>query len=85
MGGGEHLSLGLEYQASRNDRYGLSLFGEGRSDGNDYTGVWGEIRLYFGENKSLIRRHRENDPTGLVPGGAGGSDEDTPFRRRLRR
>jgi len=69
--------LGIEYQASSNDTYGLSLFGEARSDGDDYTAVWGGIRLYFGDNKSLIRRHREDDPNGLVPGG-NSNGPDTP-------
>ena len=59
--------LGAEYQASRNDTYGLSLFGEGRTDGSDFHAVFGGLRVYFGENKSLVRRHREDDPTGLVP------------------
>lgn len=57
---------GLEYQMIRDDQYGLSMFGEGRFDGDDYHAVWGGIRFYFGENKSLIRRHREDDPTGTV-------------------
>jgi len=70
--------LGFEYQASRNEQYGLSLFGEGRSDGDDFNAIWGGVRLYFGDNKSLIRRHREDDPSGLVAGGAGSVDVDMP-------
>jgi hypothetical protein len=43
-----------------------SLFVEGRA--GDYTGVWGGLRLYFGEKpKTLIRRHREDDPIEWAP------------------
>jgi len=44
-----------------------SLCVEGRA--GEYTGVWGGLKLYVGKsNKTLIRRHREDDP---VPWGAG--------------
>ncbi len=59
--------LGFEYQAKRRSGYGLSLFGEGRVGGNDYHAAFGGVRMYFGENKSLIRRHREDDPFSIVP------------------
>ena len=40
-----------------------ALFAEGRIGEDDYMAAWGGIRLYFGpEPKSLIRRHREDDP-----------------------
>ena len=43
-----------------------SLFVEGRA--GDYTGVWGGLRFYFGQSdKSLIRRHREDDPIEWTP------------------
>jgi hypothetical protein len=58
---------GLEYQAHRSANHGLSMFGEGRTDGDDYHAVFGGVRIYFGEDKSLIRRHREDDPPGGVP------------------
>ena len=38
-----------------------SLFVEGRA--GEYTGVWGGLKMYFGKSdKTLIRRHREDDP-----------------------
>ncbi len=40
-----------------------SLFAEGRIGEDDYHGVWGGVRFYFGQHdKTLIRRHREDDP-----------------------
>jgi len=41
-----------------------SLFAEGRFGEGDFHGVWAGLRFYFGQkDKSLIRRHREDDPT----------------------
>lgn len=37
---------------------------EGRVGEDSYHGVWGGVRFYFGQkDKTLIRRHREDDPT----------------------
>lgn len=58
--------VGLEYQLRSNDRNALSLFSEARF-GDDYYAALGGVRLYFGDNKSLLRRHREDDPVGLIP------------------
>ena len=59
-----------------------ALFAEGRIGEDDYHGVWGGIRFYFGQkDKSLIRRHREDDPTGLEDGmgvSNGGSTSPVP-------
>lgn len=47
-----------------------SAFVEGRL--GDYTGVWGGLRFYIGQkNKSLMRRHREDDPIEWAPEGLG--------------
>ena len=60
--------VGLEHQTRwGNDRRGYSLFGEVRFGENDYRAAWGGLRIYFGENKSLKRRHREDDPFTVVP------------------
>jgi hypothetical protein len=41
---------------------GLTLFASG-SFGNEHTSAMGGLRYYFGDNgKSLIQRHREDDP-----------------------
>jgi hypothetical protein len=43
-----------------------SLFVEGRA--GEYTGVWGGLKLYFGKsNKTLIQRHRQDDPPPWEP------------------
>lgn len=57
-------AAGLEYQFSESFwGMGTSVFAEGRIGEDDYAAVWGGLRLYLGqENKSLIRRHREDDP-----------------------
>lgn len=60
--------VGFEHQMGwGNDQRGYSLFGEARFGENDYTAAWGGLRIYFGENKSLIRRHREDDPFTVIP------------------
>ncbi len=61
--GGEHaLGAGAEYLWGSDGRVGMSSFIEGRFSEND-DAVWAGLRFYFGsENKSLIRRHREDDP-----------------------
>jgi hypothetical protein len=47
---------------------GLSLYASG-SFGDGYTQVLGGLRYYFGDNgKSLIQRHREDDPGNSLPG-----------------
>ena len=43
-----------------------SLFAEGRA--GEYTGVWGGLKVYLGQkDKTLIRRHREDDPVQWTP------------------
>jgi hypothetical protein len=40
-----------------------SLFAEGRVVESGGSSVWGGLKIYFGQrDKSLIRRHREDDP-----------------------
>lgn len=48
-----------------------ALFVEGRVGQGSYHGVWGGLRVYFGKSdKTLIRRHREDDPNGWNDGPA---------------
>jgi len=43
-----------------------SMFVEGRV--GEFTGVWGGLKLYLGQkDKTLIRRHREDDPIQWAP------------------
>lgn len=61
-GGLNALALDAEYA------FGLgktmaSLFVEGNVGGQNFRGVWGGLRFYFGQHdKTLIRRQREDDP-----------------------
>ncbi|MFK8034234.1 MAG: hypothetical protein AB8B94_08825 [Hyphomicrobiales bacterium] len=57
------LALGVEYQLPQAVfSGGVSLFAEARIGEDDYQAGWGGVRFYFGEDKSLMRRHREDDP-----------------------
>jgi hypothetical protein len=41
-----------------------ALFAEARFGEHSDHGAWGGLRFYFGQkDKTLIRRHREDDPT----------------------
>ncbi|MFK8034228.1 MAG: hypothetical protein AB8B94_08795 [Hyphomicrobiales bacterium] len=58
------LALGVEYQLDQQVfSSGVSLYAEGRIGEDSYQGAWAGVRMYLGDNKSLIRRHREDDPT----------------------
>lgn len=68
QGAGTAGFVGLEHQTSWGDGgRAYSLFGEARFGDDDYHAAWGGLRIYFGENKSLIRRHREDDPFTVLP------------------
>ncbi|MDP2329707.1 MAG: hypothetical protein Q8M19_03285 [Reyranella sp.] len=80
VGGGQYAgrTLGngrIEYQpdfvASRN----VSFFADGSAGDDSFYRVTGGVRLYFGPAKTLIRRHREDDPAPFTPGlwGNGGN------------
>lgn len=49
----------LEYQTALN---GLSLFAGGAIGEDNYELFLGGLRFYFGEEKTLMLRHREDDP-----------------------
>jgi hypothetical protein len=56
-------ALGAEWQLPTDFIGGTSLFAEGRIGEDDYASVWAGLRVYLSaENKTLIRRHREDDP-----------------------
>ena len=58
-----------------------SLFVEGRAGENNFHGISGGVRFYFGQkDKTLIRRHREDDPTDWGAGvdGDGNTGTTTP-------
>lgn len=56
-------TAGAEWQLPLNrENFAASVFAEGRYGEDDYRAIWLGVRTYFGPNKSLIRRHREDDP-----------------------
>jgi hypothetical protein len=61
---GKHaLALGAEYGFPLRNGVMAALFAEGRIGEGKFHGVWGGLRFYFGHSdKTLIRRHREDDP-----------------------
>ena len=63
-GGKNALSaLGGEWSFAHFNNVSPALFVEGRVGDHDANSVWGGVRVYFGQKaKSLIRRHREDDP-----------------------
>jgi hypothetical protein len=64
VGGRHALSLGGEWARPIAPRALGSLFVEARLGEDHYSGVWAGLRVYYGRgDKSLIRRHREDDPT----------------------
>lgn len=61
-------ALGAEWGFPISHNMTASLFAEGRVGEDDYRGVWGGVRVYFGAPaKPLIRRHREDDPANWMP------------------
>lgn len=56
-------ALNIEYQP---ETFPASFFMDGMVGSDDYASIMGGIRFYFGgDDKSLIRRHREDDPFSL--------------------
>lgn len=54
---------GVEYQLPASTGWGnVALFAEGRVGENEYAAAMAGVRVYFGQQKSLMRRHREDDP-----------------------
>ncbi len=63
LGGRNAAALGGEYGIPLGNGMMASLFAEGRVGERNFNGVWGGVRVYFGQkDKTLIRRHREDDP-----------------------
>lgn len=66
---GEHIgTVGFEWQlpGQNDDSINFGLFADARFR-EDEAGAWGGLRVYFGSQKPLIRRHREDDPVALMP------------------
>jgi hypothetical protein len=68
LGGKHALALGSEYALPLSGGKMASAFVEGRIGENDFHGVWGGLRFYFGQkDKPLIARHRQDDPINWDP------------------
>jgi len=66
LGGDNALAFGAEWQVAPR---GVALFAEGLVGDETGNAVLGGVRIYLGrEDKSLIRRHREDDPTNELKG-----------------
>lgn len=62
-GGKSQLALGSEWAFGSYGNNLAALFVEGRVGGHENSSVWAGLRMYVGQKvKSLIRRHREDDP-----------------------
>lgn len=63
LNGKNALALGGEYGIALKNGVMLAPFAEARLGEGQYRGLWGGLKFYFGQkNKTLIRRHREDDP-----------------------
>ncbi|MGE0240314.1 MAG: hypothetical protein AB7F09_22975 [Parvibaculaceae bacterium] len=75
-------ALGFEFQPGLG--FPVSLFADAMIGSDDYTSIMGGIRIYFGgDDKSLMARHREDDPPHLFnllrQVGDGGIGDDDGF------
>lgn len=68
LGGKHALALGAEAGLPSFGSTMVTGFVEGRVGESDFHGVWAGIRGYWGQSsKSLIQRHRQDDPINWVP------------------
>ena len=68
LGGKHALALGGELALPSNGPTMLAAFVEGRVGESEFHGIWGGIRGYWGQSaKSLIQRHRQDDPVNWLP------------------
>jgi hypothetical protein len=92
--GGSHMAaLGTEYLWSLGGGTAVSAFAEARIGDRNNRAVFGGLTFYFGQkDKTLIRRHREDDPpnrlvddmfAGRVVTGTGGSGSGGRRRNAL--
>jgi hypothetical protein len=79
LGGKNAVAIGGEWGVPVGAGTMGSLFVEGRYGEDNATGVWGGIRFYFGQkDKSLIQRHREDDPVNWNPPAVPNTGSSTP-------
>lgn len=73
---------GFEFQPGFAALPGLSVFADAGGGGHKHVYALAGIRYYFGDNKTLIRRHREDDPD-VVTLTEAGTWEKTEGRARV--
>lgn len=67
--------VGLEYQTPAR---GVTVYLDGGLGDNNFRQLIGGIRIYFGGDKSLKHRHRQDDPASLVGAFAGTTVSGAP-------
>jgi hypothetical protein len=68
LGGKHALALGGEWGFSINGPVMGALFVEARLGEHNFEGIWGGLRFYYGQkDKTLIQRHRQDDPINWLP------------------
>ncbi len=68
LGGRHALAAGSEWAMPFGGGRMASLFVEGRLGEDDFRGLWGGVKFYFGQkDKPLIQRHRQDDPIDWSP------------------
>ncbi|MEM6663149.1 MAG: hypothetical protein AAF666_13330 [Pseudomonadota bacterium] len=72
---------GIEYSQPFTDSIAMSFYADVSVHSHDNYRALGGIRFYFGSDKSLIRRHREDDPRpdGFIAGLANGAQLESYF------
>jgi hypothetical protein len=56
-------ALGFEYGVPLGRGMMSAVFAEGRVGEQNFKGIWGGVKFYFGQrDKTLIARHRQDDP-----------------------
>ena len=79
--GGSGNALGTiqaEWQPLLSMAPGLTLFASGGIGDEDYSQALFGLRYYFGSAKSLIERHRQDDPDNGLTNGAGLNNRPPP-------
>lgn len=89
VGGRHQAAIGTEYLFPLGGGTAAAAFVEGRIGGRDNSAIFGGLTVYFGQkDKTLIRRHREDDPPNrllddLYAGGSGVGANSNRGRRIL--
>lgn len=72
-------TYGAEWQPNNSQ---VSMFAQGATNGDDFNSIHGGIRIHFGAGqKSLIRRHREDDPNIWLAGTIKKGTEVASFKK----